>query len=425
MIQAYNYMLESLPVKREARYPVSRRNELRRVYNNIVNLSKSSPLYKINLSKENQEYTIGVKEAALVLKSKINDMADPEVSGFKGKTVVVSNEKVLSAKLLNEDTEGLPERIGFNIHSLASVQVNKGKDLMQDSKGLPVGEYEFTAKVGDETYHLTFSQDRRYENRATLQNMADFLNTSLPGLNALVEKGNSKDYSRLAIVSDMSGRFGEKRFIFEDTDIYRQGIVEFFGMNRMEKAPSFADFDINGTEKKTATNAFTLDNKLRITLNDVSGQPVTLRIVSDSKKILDAVDSVLNTYNSLVKLAKDRTLGSTEHYRAAKLLNEMKSLENVYQEELSACGIKASEDGILSTEDSLAVQAAEDGGMESLFTRENGFITRLLEKSESIAINPMEYLDKTIVTYPDNEKKLFRNPYITSTYSGLFFNSYC
>jgi flagellar hook-associated protein 2 len=172
-------------------------------------------------------------------------------------------------------------------------------------------------------------------------------------------------------------------------------------------------------------NSFTLDNALRIMLQDISEQPVTVRIVPDSKKILNTVDSVLDTYNGLVKLAKDRTLGSTEHYRAAKLINEMKSFVSVYQEELIASGINASDDGSLSLEDSLAIQAAEDGGMESLFTRENGFITRLLDKAESIVINPMEYLDKTIVTYPDSEKKSFRNPYITSMYSGLFFNSYC
>jgi flagellar hook-associated protein 2 len=137
------------------------------------------------------------------------------------------------------------------------------------------------------------------------------------------------------------------------------------------------------------------------------------------------VDSILETYNDIIRLAKDRTLGDQEHYRATKLLGEMKSLEDVYKEELEACGLTAKDDGSLVMDDALAVQAAQDGGIESLFTRENGFIARLLDKAEAIAINPMEYLDKTIVTYPNNEKNAFHNPYITSIYSGLFFSSYC
>lgn len=425
MIQAYNYMLESLPVTRGTKYPVSRSNELKRVYNNIVNLSKGSPFYKISLSKENQEYTVGVKETALALKAKINDMADPEISGFKSKVASVSDERVMSARLLGENSDGLPEDIKFTVKSLATVQVNKGKELMKTSRSLPPGDYEFKAKIGDETYYLTFAQKERTENQETLQNMADFLNESVPGINAQVEAGSSKDYSRLMIVSDMSGRFGDKRIIFDDTDLYHQGVVDFLGMNRMEKSPAYASFELNGVDKQTATNTFTLENKLRITLHRSNEQPVTLKIVPDSNKVLNAVDSVLDTYNNLIRLAKDRTLSNTEHYRANKLIGEMKGLENVYQEELSAAGIRTSEDGSLYLEDSLAVQAAEDGGMESLFTRENGFIARLLDKAETIAINPMEYLDKTIVTYPNNEKNLFRNPYVTSMYSGLFFNSYC
>lgn len=425
MVQVYNYMTESLPVKKDGKYPVSRRSDNRKVYDRIVNLSKSMPVYKINLTKENREYTIGIKETALELKRAINNMADPEVSGFNSKSITISNEKVLSAEFMNGNTDDLPDNIQFNIKSLASVQINKGRELLKTSRALHTGEYKFKARVDEDIYKLIYVQKDRTENNETLLNVAEYLNNSVPGINALVEKGSSKDYTRLTILSDISGRYGEKKFMFEDMDDYEQGIVDFIGMNRTDKASAPAEFDLNGVAKQTATNIFTLDNALRISIHERSDQPVNLRIVPDSEKILDSVDTVLTVFNKIVKLAKDRTLDSKEHYKAEKLINEMKSLENVYNEELSACGISASEDGRLHMEDSLAVQAAQDGGMESLFTRENGFMARLLDKTESIAINPIEYLDKTIVTYPDNEKKLFRNPYMTSIYTGLFFNSYC
>jgi flagellar hook-associated protein 2 len=425
MIQAYNFMLESGPINRRVKYSDNKRSDLKRVYNKIVNLSNRSPFYKINLTKENQEYTIGVKETALALKAKLNETSVLEDFGFQNKRVVVSDERVLSAKLLSQNTENIPEKITFQVNSLATVQVNKGKELLHTSRGLALGEYKFQAKVMDQTYDLTYLQQERTDNLETMKNMVDYLNQSVPGINALVENGNSAHYSHIVITSDMSGRFGDRNISFEDTDMFRESIVDYFGLNRLEKPPTYAQFELNGMEKQTATNAFTLENTLRINLHSTGDQPIILRIVPDSEKILPAVDSVLSSYNNLIGLAKNRTLDNKEHIRATKLINEMKSLEKVYQGELEACGFIAAEDGSLTLEDALAVQAAEDGGMESFFTRENGFIARLLDKAETIAINPMEYLDKTIVTYPNSEKVPIRNPYITSMYSGLFFSSYC
>ncbi len=170
---------------------------------------------------------------------------------------------------------------------------------------------------------------------------------------------------------------------------------------------------------------FYIDNKLHIRLNDVSDQTVNIRVVPDSDKILSSVDSIVQTYNHLIRIATNRASEYTEHYRATKLISEMRNLEHAYSDELSGCGIKADENGFLSLDENLAVQAVWDGGMESLFTRENGFIARLINKSESIAINPLDYLDKTVITYPNSEKDTFHNPYITSFYSGLLFSSYC
>ncbi len=425
MIQAYNYMLESLPIKRSTRYPVSKKNELRKVYNEIIDLSKRSPFYKINLSKENQIYTIGLKESALALKSKINEMSDPQVSGFQSKAVTVSNDKVLSASLLSESTDTLPQVIQFKVDSLATIQVNKGRDLLNTSKSFPAGKYKFLIYLGDDSYPLTYINESRVDNLETLNNLAEFLNNSVSNIHAFIEPGDKNNYSRLMIASELSARFGDKKFSFEDLDVYNEGIADFFGMNRIEQEPTYARFELNDVSKKTATNSFTLENILSIDLHSSSDQPVTLRIVPDSDKILSAVEDVLDSYNELIRLAKTRTTDSNEHYKALKLTNEMKSLEEIYREEISACGFKTAEDGTIEIEESLAILAAQDGGIESLFTRENGFIARLLDKAEAIAINPMEYIEKTVVTYPDNSKTGFPNPYVTSMYSGLFFNSYC
>ncbi|MDF2537122.1 MAG: hypothetical protein K0S76_143 [Herbinix sp.] len=425
MSQVYNYLIESYQPNREINYRVNNRNELKRVYNNIVNLSKRSPLYKINLSKENQDYTIGIKETALVIQSKIGIMTDPSVSGFKTKATTVSNQEVLSAVLMKEDTDLLPELISISVQGLALAQVNKGRELFLPSRGLPSGSYEFRANVLDKSYRLSFNQTDRLENKDTIHNMADFLNESLPGITATVEQGSRQEYSKLVLTSDYMGRSGERTFSFAEQDFFQESIIEFFGLNRMEQTPSSAEFELNGMKKQTASNTFSIENTLQITLHRTSEEPIGIRIVPDKLQVMKGVDSFLHTFNGLIHIAKERMSEVEEHFGATKLLNEIKGLEKLYKEELESCGLKVMEDGRIDIEEALAVQASEDGGMESLFTRENGFIAKVREKAEAITINPMEYLDKTVVTYPDLTKTAYANPYMTSMYSGMLFNSYC
>ena len=52
------------------------------------------------------------------------------------------------------------------------------------------------------------------------------------------------------------------------------------------------------------------------------------------------------------------------------------------------------------------------------------FSSSLLHKSDQVALNPMDYVDKKIVAYK-NPGHNFASPSITSAYSGMMFNSYC
>ena len=48
----------------------------------------------------------------------------------------------------------------------------------------------------------------------------------------------------------------------------------------------------------------------------------------------------------------------------------------------------------------------------------------LLKKSRQVSLNPMEYVEKTMVAYK-NPGRSFINPYSVSAYSGMMFNGYC
>ena len=50
----------------------------------------------------------------------------------------------------------------------------------------------------------------------------------------------------------------------------------------------------------------------------------------------------------------------------------------------------------------------------------------IIKKSQIFTMDPLKYLEnKIMVTYPNPTKEHFANPYLTSLYSGLLFNSCC
>ncbi len=58
--------------------------------------------------------------------------------------------------------------------------------------------------------------------------------------------------------------------------------------------------------------------------------------------------------------------------------------------------------------------------MESMTKFENS-LSRLTKR---VLLNPMDYTDKTLVSYKDPTVQHYNAPYF-SAYSGMMFNSYC
>ncbi len=424
MIQACHYMMESYLPKTAGKNSVHKKSELKKIYENIVKHSMKSGFYKISLTKESQEYALAVKDTATVLKAKIAEMTDPLQPAYHRKYVTNSNERQLEVTVVGEKLDGLPESILFSVDALAAPQENVGRDLFNPSRSLEHGLYDFRAHIGDEVYDLTFYQKEKSNNRDTVRRLADYLSEALPELNITAEGGSNEEYSHIRIESKLAGDNSFKGFYFEDADLFREGIVEFFGLNHSFRSVEKAQFTVNGLEKRTNTNTFLIDNTLQVTLRETGKEPVTLRILNDSGEILEELDSMLDTINSLLRLAIERSDATGGGYSARKLINVIKGLEANHREELAANGLIAAEDGTLTRDGKLSRQAAGNGSIQNLFMNKGGFIAALLTKTEEIAINPMEYMEKTIVTYPDS-KKAAANPYMTSIYSGLFFSYYC
>ena len=94
-----------------------------------------------------------------------------------------------------------------------------------------------------------------------------------------------------------------------------------------------------------------------------------------------------------------------------------------YAQALSSIGLSFTADGTLQVDDTQLSDAAQADAQTSLKPVQD-FANAMLRKSNQVSLNPMEYVNKTIVAYK-NPGKNYPSPYITSAYSGMLFNNYC
>ena len=217
---------------------------------------------------------------------------------------------------------------------------------------------------------------------------------------------------------------GRESFSLQDRtlDEAGRGIVGYYGLNKVVVRPKNAIFDLNGVEKTSMNNEFTLGRAVKVSLHHPSDKEALVDYHPDSDAIIDGIRGFVDSYNELIEhnIVFVNKTGTTP-----KLLNELKGLTNPFRNELESCGFSFDQDGYMDLDISLATQAIEAGDMQKIFLMDAAMASRLFVKADAVKINPMEYVDKKVVSYPNFTKPPRGYSYITSLYSGLLFNSYC
>ena len=91
---------------------------------------------------------------------------------------------------------------------------------------------------------------------------------------------------------------------------------------------------------------------------------------------------------------------------------------------MAKLGIAPSEDGTLHLDSEQLTQSVATSETSEAIDSLKAFSQSMLRKSSQISLNPVSYLNKTIVAYK-NPGNTFLSPYVTSAYAGMFFNNYC
>lgn len=474
----YDYYLTTYASRPATKSDTHKKSELRSVYNNIVKISKKSPLYKVSVSENIQKFAIDLKENARTLSTDANNLFEKSLESEKSQKYVSDNENVVQVKTLDNsndintndtnandininntntndinindtnidltvssnaditnpdpDSDNISDTKSVNtafashynieVLNLATPQINTSDYLNNDDLDIPKGAHSFEVNVGDSAYEFRFNAAKDDTNKTVLEKLSRLINRSNIGLTSkMLYSGNN---SALEITSNATG-LGFTPEIFSITpgeNSPYDKVVSKLGLNNVSSYPTNANFLLNGMEKTTSSNTFTIGKSLEITLNGISkkGQATSISLNDDLDSVISSINDMISSYNNLLDLSNNSNEGSDD---AAILNKEIHKTTRQYASNLENIGITINENGKMTFDEALFIQTANEDDLDKSLASLNSFRQAIVSRADDISINPMKYVDKVMISYP-NPVHSFANPYMTSIYTGMMFNGY-
>lgn len=393
-----------------------KKDDLKAVYNNMVKQNQHSPFYKFTLSDATSAYAIGIKEAAMSLEAESQTLTSQDSTLYKQMTAVSDNENVVYASLNDNTSQDIPEQLSIQVNNLATGQTNIGKYLPSGESSLTTGDYSLGISVGQNQYTFQLTVRKGDTNQQIQRNLANAINEHNIGIRATLRNHRVNGTSALVLRSEAVGVPKDNELFFRFNETYLENdIVSKLGINEVDTPPSNAEFYINDQFHTSISNRISLNHSMDLDLLSTSESPVHIKLIVDDDKITDKLKDFTDSYNQLVDIARN----STSQRGATKLFRDITSLTRRHEESLNAAGLTIDENGYMSISEEV-----EPGQVQKLFDEDLSAFRRDIHKTtQDMAINPLNYVDKVVVTYP-NVQGTYPNPYNPSKYSGLLFNDY-
>ena len=423
----YNHYLTTYAPKSATRYDAHKKSELRNVYNSIIKINKEAPLSIVDTSEAAQKYVVSIKENARELRNTITSLSgSDETELLNRKIAFSSNSAVIDAKYIGDlSQQSEDENLEIGVEQLAQSQVNTGNYLRKDAMAMPSGTYSFDIAINNTGYEFQFNINPGDTNFDLQNKLARLINNSNIGLAATIKEYDS-DHAALSLESVSTGIDLGRVTLFDITENGAEGddnIASYLGINKVSRYPQNAIFSLNEERRVSYTNHFTVQGKYDITLKGLPSsaeETVTIGLKPDMESIAENINYFIGGYNDFVRAAAEY---QNSQPKSSQLIREMSRISGLYNSELGPLGISLTEDGTIQVDNTtLKAGLEENGAIESLDGIKR-FANAVLNKSNAISLNPMNYVNKTIVAYK-NPGKNHAPAYITSQYSGMMFNTY-
>ena len=425
----YNFYMTTYAPKSSTPYDTHKKSELRRVYNSIVKMNKESPIFILDTSRSSQQFAISMKENARELRNTIASLGGLDEDELLNKKVAYSsNENIAKATYVgsSEQSDSTPVYY-IEVERLATPQVNMGKFLTSnDPVGLQPDTYSFDVRIEDLNYEFQFSIKPTDTNYAVQSRLSRLITKANIGITAKVSV-DADGTSYLQMESNATGLKNGASRIFNISDnrtSKTSGAVEYFGLDYISTPPSNASFIINGEERPSTSNRISLDHVYEVQLTGISseeGETAFIGLMTDVESLTENINTLVEGYNSFLHAVSEY---KDNQPKSTRLFNEMSGIARVYAQDLTSVGLNLNLDGTLEVDGDTLRETAMSEDAREAFSPMKSFTNSILRKSNQVSLDPMNYVNNTIVAYK-NPGKNFASPYITSAYSGMMFNGYC
>lgn len=425
---AYNYYLSTYGHNATSRYDTHKKSELRSVCNNILKINKESPLYKIKNNKQIPTFLIDIKENARQVKNVISSLSDHGEgleNAFQKKVAVSSDEDIVSATYIG-GTNDKDSSANFDIEvlQLAAPQSNLGNFLDSRSLDFEPGDYSFDLATITNSYEFQYTVNPDDTNLSIQEKLSRLFNNSGVGLTAEVltdEKGRSA----LKLTSKQTGLSESETALFEITpkaSVVSIEAMETLGINHITSPAQNSSFLFNGAKHTTYSNTFTINNTFELTLNGISqeGVPSQIGFKTSVDAVADNLQNLVDAYNGFIETGERYSNG----LQGNRLLHDLKNVSYSCKNDLESIGMIVSDNGSISIDKDLLADIIDDKDMENVFSVLDSFKNSLSAKANNVSIDPIQYVDKIIVTYKKPGSN-FPSPYHSSLYSGMMMDHIC
>lgn len=423
----YNNYLSTYSPKPSGRYDTHKKSELRGIYSSIVKLNKESPLSIIDSNESAQTFAVSMKENARDLRNTIASLGGLNEDDLLNKKVAYSsNDSVVGVKYIG-DVYSDEDASSFTMYveKLASSQINTGASLPYRNTDMNPGTYSFDVSINNMSYEFQFNITEGETNLDLQQKLSRLINNSNIGLNSKVV--TEDEGSSLVLETNLTGIEDDKQLLFTVSDEHTSktaGVVDYLGLANVSQLPDNAKFYINDEPHSSYTNHFTVAKTYEVNLTqaqEVDEDPIEIGLRPDTDSMAENIFKFASGYNEFIKNASTFVASQP---KSSHLLGEMSRLSGLYSDELSEIGITFGQNGLIDVDNNKLTSKINESSSFDSFTGIKHFANSVLNKTNQISLNPMNYVQKTVVAYK-NPGKEFNTPYITSQYSGMMFNGYC
>ncbi|MCI8635895.1 MAG: flagellar filament capping protein FliD [Eubacterium sp.] len=425
---AYHYYLDVYRDSAVTRYDTHKKSELRNVYNSMVKVNKDSPLYKLRNDVNIPKFLIDIKENARQAKnviSSLSDSTDGLESSFQKKVAVSSDDGIVSASYIGSNQDDISHEYEIEVLQLAAPQSNLGNFLDSRTSDFEPGDYAFDLITTTNSYEFQFTVNSEDTNRSIQEKLARLFNTSGVGVSAEIIM-DEKNRSSLKLTSKQTGLSDSKSSLFDiKPKASSQSIeaMELLGIDQITSPAQNSAFILNGTEHSSYSNTFTLNKEFELTLHGISPEDTTTRIgfKTSVDSVADNLQELVDSYNGFIQTG-ERYSGSQQGNR---LLHDFKNVSYTYRNNLESIGLMIGNNGHISVDRNLLADAVETKDFRKSFSILNSFKNALAAKADIVSVDPIRYVDKTIVTYKQPGVSHFPSPYHNSLYSGMMLDHIC